>query len=718
MFSKRIKIFIAFCIALAILCLVRLMQMQILDVSDYRDKVDKLKLQGSRSRQLNTVRGQILDRKGRVLATDEPKFQIHINYQITCYLDDRVKLAKMITASKAKDPETATKRAEKLIDQKLDSLNRIIDKCTYFGLEREIILENIQGINDKIWHRRIAHAWRNKCSDSEFYQKNKDDLLSPKISLITEDFEKHFPDRDKQLVEIIKSNIAEMHWNYSLLELNTDEKVFKALYEFMDVSDVTISPEGYRVYPYGSIASQVIGWVGPEQKGKLFANDELLKYLPGVVWGRSPGVEYVCEAILRGRRGKLVYDIDRNLVNRTNTRLGRDVKLTLDIELQKKVNDYLINYPHATHCKGRMAAVVIDIHSAEILTLVSIPTFDLNRIRTDYGNFNKDPNKPLINRAIYATYPPGSVIKPIIAVIGLETGNINPNDVISCPAAKPPKSWPRCWIQKRHSWLGHDDQWADGPGNIARNAIRGSCNIYFSRLANRIDSDKLQKWLFAFGYGRSILPPPAEIKHTENERNLKQSSGLISSRNPPWGTSITSLEQLKDLPIKSRDKRWFGIGQGNCRVTPLQVANTMAIIARGGIYKNPRLYIEDPNFPSEDDSIDLGIRKRTLDIVRDGLSAVVNETNGTANQTFRDYLSKFAEMGVKIYGKTGSTEAPENAWFAGFAEDNTGRAVAIAVVVEGGQSGSQDASPLGRDIINFCIEEGYIGKIPELEADK
>ena len=89
------------------------------------------------------------------------------------------------------------------------------------------------------------------------------------------------------------------------------------------------------------------------------------------------------------------------------------------------------------------------------------------------------------------------------------------------------------------------------------------------------------------------------------------------------------------------------------------------------------------------------------------MRAVVNEDGGTAYNEFAH--ANFAEHGVEVYGKTGSTEAPEHAWFAGFSEDKRGRGIAIAVVVEGGQHGSSDAGPLARDIIGFCIEAGYIG---------
>jgi len=195
--------------------------------------------------------------------------------------------------------------------------------------------------------------------------------------------------------------------------------------------------------------------------------------------------------------------------------------------------------------------------------------------------------------------------------------------------------------------------------------------------------------------------------------------------------------------LEGRERRLFGMGQGNFRATPLQVANAMAAIARGGVYKPPQLFLvhrqssavhhpsSEEGRETRDEGRDLGISKQTLEVIFDGMSAVVNEPGGTANGEFAPVLSSFAEQDVKVYGKTGSTEAPEVAWFAGFAwqpaypestagrpqaqlgDGNAageGRAIAIAVVVEGGQHGSSDAAPLARDIIQFCIETGYIGK--------
>ena len=250
--------------------------------------------------------------------------------------------------------------------------------------------------------------------------------------------------------------------------------------------------------------------------------------------------------------------------------------------------------------------------------------------------------------------------------------------------------------------IGHDYKWQ----NIARNAVRGSCNVYFSRLADRIDPPVLQLWLFKFGYAKKI-PFAAEHKEsTIQNRNLRQTAGTISST--VTKTPISRLDQIP--PLYKGERRYFGIGQGNLYVTPLQIANAMAAIARGGVYKPPRLFLDSEPSSSEnrESGTSLNISPQTIAVIHDGMSAVVNEPSGTAYTPFTQ--STLIQQGVKVYGKTGSTQDPENAMFAGFATDNAGRSIAIAVLVEGGQRGSRDAAPLGRDIIQFCVEEGHIGQ--------
>jgi penicillin-binding protein 2 len=718
MYDKRIKIFVVISVFLLLVCLLRLAQMQLFPDSSLQ--IDIAELKKGISRQLKTVRGKILDRNGRAIATDEPKFWLHINYELTSIMDERVQHP--APTLEIKDPA----RREFSLDEGAvssslarnskvdagDDLQQVIDKCTYFGLERADIEAKISDINNQVWNLRRYLAWKRNFPDK--------------------DFEQAVPDANERLMLIAKIDIAEMHKSFPLLQLKTDDDIFTAQMEFMDTEAVEILPMNQRFYPYGSVAAQTIGWVGPatqKQDKELFEDDRLTSYLEDEVCGREDGVEYACETILRGRRGEEVYDIDRKLISQTETQFGEDVQLTIDIELQKKIENYLMDGATNPNSNAPTAAVVIDVATGDILALISLPVFDLNRVRFDYAHLTNDPKKPLLNRAVNKQYPPGSVVKPLILIAGLESGAITADEIISCPAQKAPAGWPSCWIFNKYPWTGHDDM---GQNN-ARNAVKGSCNIYFSHLADRIDPLVLQQWLFKFGYGHCVRlasfverDVPAESRAAGNEsRELRQAQGIISSTSQEG--EILRFEQVQ--PLEKSERRFFGIGQGSLRVTPIQVANAMATIARGGLYKKAQLFLVNrPSSvvhpPSTDESRvtpalsevegrdegrDLGISPQTLQVVYDGMNAVVNEQGGTAYREFAH--SSFAGQDVSVYGKTGSTEQPDHAWFAGFAKDSKGRSISIAIIVEGGQHGSADAAPLARDIIQFCIDAGYIGNL-------
>ncbi len=696
MYHKRIKIFAILLTFFLFVFLLRLAQMQLLSNSFYRGKITKLKLQKSHSRQLKTIRGKILDRNGKVLAVDEPQFQLYINYGLSHFMDDRVRQGSLLKAADKDNTGASTAEAQKKMDDGLANLNRIISKCARLGGIKPAEVETkIQKINDFIWMRRTFQAWRDNFPNSEVFGNFKDIISIPDY-VATADFEKKEPNSVKRLRLINKVDIAEMHKSWPLVELKTNDDIFTAQLEFSDIDGVQILAKPQRFYPFGSAAAQTIGWVGPatqQADRELFADDKLSRYLEGEVCGREDGVEYACETILRGKRGKIIYDIDRELIDETKAQLGKDISLTLDIELQQRIEEYLTDCKHNPNCQAPMAAVVIDVASGDILALVSIPVFDLNYIRRDYADVANDPNEPLRNRAINKQYPPGSVVKPLILIAGLESGKITAYEVIHCPAHEAPRGWPNCLLYKRHHRC-HDDEWQ----NYARNAIKGSCNIYFSRLADRIEPQVLQQWLSTFGYGR--VSPLAQTDD-EQGRDLRQVSGQISTT-PAQGAN-PAFEELP--PIAKSEMRYFGMGQGNLRCSPLQAANAMAAIARGGIFKPPRLLKEIRN----SDEINLGISAETLKVIYDGMHAVVNEPGGTAYNQFA--YTGFDGQAVKVYGKTGSTEAPEHALFAGFAEDAKARKLAIAVVVEGGQHGSSDAAPLARNIIQFCIEAGYIGPV-------
>lgn len=702
MYEQRVKVFIGVSLAMLLLCMLRLAQMQLLAEPDVREEIDRMKERQGESRQLKTLRGKIFDRKGRVVATDRPRFRVYVNYGLSCYLDDRVLLAKGFDG-KQQDAVASTDKTVEEVQEKRRVLEEVIDECSRFGASPEQIKDAIQASNDRIWGYRTSVRWARSEYDPNLVARYGSRVSVP-LPEALKDLQRQFPDPCdlcRRIAEV--DDIPEMTRKLALVELQTEDDVFAAQVEFREVADVNVLPTGHRSYPYGAVAAQTIGWVGPatqERDLKLFRDDRLASYLNDEVCGREDGVEYVCESILRGRRGELVYDIDDQLVRQTETQFGRDVQLTLDIELQKQIEECLVDpEKNPEYHDANMAAVVIDADSGDILAMVSLPTYDLNTARYDYGKLVNDANRPLINRTINRLYPPASVVKPLILIAGLESGVITPEEPISCPAQRQPQGWPNCLIVKQG--VGHDNLWV----NNARNALKGSCNVYFAHLADRLDTRLLQEWLFRFGYGRQIpLTCPAPPERDAAMRSLRQAPGQIGSSLVSSSTDIVSLDQIP--PLQPWHKRLFGIGHGNFRVTPLQVANAFAALARGGRHMMPRLFLRPAQPPVE--PVDLQIHLATLASVYDGTSAVVNESGGSAYKPFQG--STLYARGVKIYGKTGSSEAPDNAWFAGYGEDRRGGRIAIAVVIEGGQRGGSDAGPLGRAILELCAAAGYLGE--------
>jgi len=727
LYTTRMKIFVAGGVFLLLICLGRMAQIQLWPDPALREGLKELKEAGQRRQQFSSLRGDIRDRNDVLLATDKPKFSLQISYQLTQYADGNVPKAMQLVAQHQAEKEKTNieetlAQTRETIESGRESLLAVLDQCALFVPDLKPLSQEMHRLNKRIWSRRTRQAWRHNCQKTALYQAHQHEINVPGSipqAQYLADFREAFPDPNTRLRLIGQEDIWDMKEYYTLFILTSDEAVLDAQMEFAKTEFVRVASQGVRYYPKGAVAAQTIGWVGPfigESDKALFADDPLSRYRPDDICGREDGVEYQCEPILRGSRGLERHDLDKVLIEEIPPIYGRDVTLTLDIELQEEIENYLLGHAHAPHCKPGMAVVLIDVASADILCLVSLPNYDLNSIRRNYGALLASKYNPLINRAINKHYKPGSTAKPIVLCTGLQTKGITPDEVIPCPNRHAPDHWPDCWILRK-SHVGHDYLWPNN--NNARHAIKGSCNIYFSRLAEeRIPPRTLQKWLFKFGYGRQIPLPTIEAPESGTRpRRLRQASGIIGSK-PQYGKRITSLD---DIPaLQPTHRRLVGMGEGVFAATVLQIANTMATLARNGLAITPRLYRlnsdQEPDMTTYRSTVvDLDLSDTTLETVLGGMDAVVNENQGTAYDAFE--FSDFTTQGVKVYGKTGSTQDPNNALFAGFARDTRDtrdrrpRTVALALVIEGGESGSGDAAPLARDIFQKCIDAGYIGEI-------
>ncbi|MGD9109373.1 MAG: hypothetical protein PVG93_00400, partial [Phycisphaerales bacterium] len=264
MFETRAKVFTILIMALLGVCVLRLAQMQLVENPRLDEKIENLKLQ--RSKSLKTARGRILDSKGNILATDEPYFELHVDYQLTCWADERVIKAVMLEAADKDDAHSAIAKATQRIDKKQTYLRQTFKKIESFGLKHDQAVEIIEKKNNGIWNLREHLAWKRNFPDSN-------------------SFESAVSDEDKRLRLTAEVDIAEMHKSYPLMKFQSEDDIFTAQIEFANAEGVYIVPRSRRIYPFGSAACQTIGWIGPEQEKELFSDDPLARYLEGELSG-------------------------------------------------------------------------------------------------------------------------------------------------------------------------------------------------------------------------------------------------------------------------------------------------------------------------------------------------------------------------------------------------------------------------------------------------
>ena len=204
--------------------------------------------------------------------------------------------------------------------------------------------------------------------------------------------------------------------------------------------------------------------------------------------------------------------------------------------------------------------------------------------------------------------------------------------------------------------------------------------------------------------------PASVTDNTIADRSIRQACGSIIYGVQP--KAYTDFTKVPEIPSdKMSEKRFWGIGQGNLRATVLQVANALSTVVRDGLYKAPRLIYDETDPFNERTDRKIPASSNSFAVVRDGMHAVIYEDGGTAYSSFRN--KDILNRDMKIGGKTGSTTNPNHAWFECFAEDQTGRAVVIAILVERGESGGGEAAPLGVRLLDLVNRAGYVGKPPQ-----
>ncbi len=486
------------------------------------------------------------------------------------------------------------------------------------------------------------------------------------------------------------------------LNLSEDEIARLAAYRPW-LPGVEVVPRLTRVYPYKSLVSHVVGYVGRISENDLKQVDET-DYRGTTHFGKT-GIERYYEARLHGRAGQQKVEVDAygrvlRVLEETPPVPGEDLRLSLDIRLQAVAEAALGDY--------NGSIVALDVRNGEVLALVSKPGFDANLFvngisQANYDALIKDPARPLFNRAITATYPPGSTIKPVMGLAGLEHGLITPDTrMFAGPYYQLPNQ-----DHKYRDWKKSGHGWVD-----LNLALAQSCDVYFYDLAYKMGIDRMHAFLRDFGLGEpSGVDLPGE------------SAGLVPSR---------------DWKRATRNQAWFpgetliaGIGQGYMLSTPMQLADMTATLMRGGQRLRPHLLPGAAQAPVED----VVLRNpRYWDAARQGMFDVVNGKTGTAR--------RIAEgVPYQIAGKTGTAqvftvrqnesydakklkrELHDHALFVGYAPaapagsepppvpeaSRSDARIAVAVIAENGGSGSGTAAPIARKVMDAWLLGRVVG---------
>lgn len=488
-----------------------------------------------------------------------------------------------------------------------------------------------------------------------------------------------------------------------LFELSEEQIARVAVNQFR-LPGVEVAAQLVRHYPQKEHFAHSVGYVGR-------INEQEMKKLDTVNYSGThhigkTGIEKFYESLLHGQVG--YEEVETNargrvlrVLKRTDPVTGKDLRLHLDLHLQEAAENALA---------GRRGSVIaIDPATGGILAMVSQPSFNPNLFVTgisfkDYADLRDSIDRPLYNRALRGLYPPGSTIKPLVALAGLDSGVVTPRSRVFDPGYYQLPNYDH----KYRNWNRSGDGWVDMELAVAR-----SNDTYFYDLAHKLGIDRLHLYLSQFGIGQRVSLDMFE-----------EAEGLMPSR---------------DWKRANRRQAWYpgetlitGIGQGFMLATPLQLAQSMALVANHGQWHRPRLLmsadgmspeelmahelIEAKETPANIDLKDLKI----WDVISNDMQAVVHGARGTARK-----ISENAQY--RIAGKSGTAQVVairqgekydrnkvqerhrDHALFVGFAPADNPR-IAVAVMVENGESGSGVAAPVLRQVTDAWLlgEDGLL----------
>ncbi|MDD3935529.1 penicillin-binding protein 2 [Rhodoferax sp.] len=480
----------------------------------------------------------------------------------------------------------------------------------------------------------------------------------------------------------------------------TDQEVARFAVQRYRFPGVDIKARLFRSYPYGELASHVIGYIGrinTSEKEKLDESEEAANYR-GTEYIGKLGVEQSFEAQLHGITG--IDAMETSAGGRATRRLssqsstpGHTIKLSIDIKLQKLVEDMF--------GERRGALVALDPKSGEVLAFVSKPTFDPNLFvegidQDSWQGLNESIDKPLLNRALRGTYPPGSTYKPFMALAALSTGKRSASMQINDPG----------FFMFGGHRFGSPENERGGIMDMHR-AIVESSNVYFYSLANELGVDAMHDFMKPLGFGQLTgIDIYGEVRGV-----------------------LPSTDWKRNYFKRPEQQRWYagetislGIGQGYNSFTMLQLAQATAILANNGIKHPPQLVLATQDASTQASvpiapppAENLGYKPEHLDTIRRAMVGVTQE--GTSRRVF-------AGASYSSGGKTGTAQAVslgknekynaarmeerqrDHSLYIAFAPAEDPK-IAIAVIVENAGFGSVSAAPMARRAFDYWLLGQY-----------
>jgi penicillin-binding protein 2 len=483
----------------------------------------------------------------------------------------------------------------------------------------------------------------------------------------------------------------------------TDEEVARFAAQRFRFPGVDIKARLFRSYPYGELGSHVVGYIGrinQREKERIEDNGDEGNYR-GTDYIGKLGVEQSYENQLHGVTG--VEQVETSAGGHAVRKLasspatpGNSVILTIDIKLQKLIEDM--------YGQRRGALVALDPRSGEILAFVSKPTFDPNLfvdgIDTEsWQALNQSLDKPLLNRALRGTYPPGSTYKPFMAMAALESGKRSAGAIINDTGS---------WTFGGHQFRSHGA--ALGPVDMHQSIVKSS-NVYYYSLANELGVDAIHDFMQPLGFGQVTgIDINGEVRGVLPNQDWKRRTYKRADQQRWYGGETISL----------------GIGQGYNAFTMLQLAQATGVLANNGIKHKPRLIRGTQDSVTRiltpapvDAPVDLGFKAEHVEVIRRALVGVT--TDGTSARVF-------AGAGYVSAGKTGTAQAMsvgqkdkydarkleehqrDHALYIAFAPADKPE-IAVAVVVENAGFGAAHAAPIARRVFDYML----LGRYPNAE---